>query len=290
MSGDAFRRMRPSLGTLVELRIEGLDALRAARACEQAFAEVATIHRLMSFHESGSDLACLHRAVPGTPIRVDARTREVLDWALRIAAATQGCFDPTVAVQQVAWGALPRPASPWKPDPAARWHDIELVGAREVRFARPLWIDLGGVAKGYAVDRAIDILVAAGATQVCVNAGGDIRVAGARSEIIHLRTQAGIEMLPALEIADAAVATSASPIDAVDGRAPRVHVHGCTRRAVASPRVVSVAASRCVVADALTKVIMAGDDCVAQQALERFGAQACVQASGQGWSPVGVAA
>jgi thiamine biosynthesis lipoprotein len=287
---DGLRRMRPALGTLVELRIEGLDAARAARACEQAFAEIATIHRLMSFHESGSDLGRLHRASAGTPVRVDARTYDVLDQALCIAAATQGRFDPTVAAQQVARGLLPRPLSPWSPDPAARWHDIELAGRCRVRFARPLWIDLGGIAKGYAVDRAVEILVAAGATQVCVNAGGDIRVAGPRSETINLRTHAGIVALPALEIADAAVATSAGPFHSADGRAAAIHVNGCTRRPVGARRVVSVVASRCVVADSLTKVIMAGDSHVALQALEQFDAQARVHVSGQGWSPAGAAA
>lgn len=281
MSGEALRRMRPALGTLVELRIEGLDPMCAARACEHAFAEIAAIHRLMSFHESGSDLDRLHRAPAGTSVRVDARTYEVLDRALCIAAATQGRFDPTVAARQVARGLLPRPASAWTPDPAARWHDIELVGRRVVRLARPLWVDLGGIAKGYAVDRAVEILVAAGASQVCVNAGGDLRVAGARSEIINLRTRAGIAALPALEVADAAVATSAGRFHGSDGRAAAIHVNGCTRRPVGARRVVTVVASRCVVADALTKVIMAGDSYVALQALEQFDAQARVHMLGQ---------
>jgi thiamine biosynthesis lipoprotein len=205
---------------------------------------------------------------------------------LCIAAATQGGFDPTVAAQQVARGLLPRPASPWSPDPAARWQDIELISGHTVRLARPLWIDLGGIAKGYAVDRAVEILVAAGATQVCVNAGGDIRVAGARSETINLRTHTGIAALPALEVADAAVATSAGPFHA----AAAIHVNGCTRRPVGARRVVTVVASRCVVADALTKVLMAGDNQIALQALEQFDAQARVHVAGQGWSSAGVAA
>jgi len=290
MSGVAFRRMRPSLGTLVELRVEGLDAMSAARACEQAFAEIAAIHRLMSFHESGSDLGRLHRARAGTPVRVDARTYDVFDRALCIAAATQGCFDPTVAARQVARGVLPRPASPWTPDPAARWHHVELVGKRKVRLARPLWVDLGGIAKGYAVDRAVEILVAAGATQVCVNAGGDIRVAGARSEAINLRTHTGIAAMPALEVANAAVATSAGPFHGVDGRAAAIHLNGRTRHPVDARRVVTVVASHCIVADALTKVIMAGDSDAALQALEQFDAQARVHVFGQGWLPEGAAA
>jgi len=290
MSADAFRRMRPSLGTLVELRVEGLDAARAARACEQAFAEIAAIHRLMSFHEPGSDLGRLHRASVGKPVRVDARTYDVLDQALCIAAATQGRFDPTVAAQQVATGLLPRPESASLPDPAARWHDIELGGRCSVRLARPLWIDLGGIAKGYAVDRAADILVAAGATQVCVNAGGDIRVAGPRIETINLRAHAGIVTLPALEIADAAVATSAGPFHGADGRVAAIHVNGCTRRPVGARRVVTVVAPRCVVADALTKVVMCGDNHIALQALEQFDAQARVHVAGQGWASAGAAA
>jgi thiamine biosynthesis lipoprotein ApbE len=69
-----------------------------------------------------------------------------------------------------------------------------------------------------------------------------------------------------------------------------IHVNGRTRRPVGARRVVSVVAPRCIVADALTKVIMAGDSHVALQALEQFDAQARVHVSGQGWSPIGAAA
>lgn len=286
MRADGFRRARPLLGTLVEMRVEGLNAERARAAGEQAFVEIAAIHGLMSFHASGSDLDRLHRAAPGTPVRVDARTRNVLEWALRIAAASAGRFDPTVAAQQVARGLLPRPASSWSPDPAANWRDIEFVGARHVRLARPLWIDLGGIAKGFAVDRAVEMLVDAGAAQVCVNAGGDLRIAGARAEIINLRTQEGIEAPPGLELANAALATSA----AAPGCPSGPHVHGFTRRAIGSGSVVSVVAARCVAADALTKVVMCGDDDIAQRALKQFDAQACLHAAGKGWALLGAAA
>jgi FAD:protein FMN transferase len=286
MSGGTFRRARPLLGTLIELRVEGVDDARAARACAQAFAEIAAIHRLMSFHEAGSDLDRVHRAEPGTPVRVDARTRDVLEWALHIAAASDSCFDPTVAARQVARGLLPRPASRWSPDPSAGWRDIELVGSRRVRLARPLWIDLGGIAKGFAVDRAAEIFVAAGAAQVCVNAGGDLRVAGVRAETVNLRTQQGIEALPGLELADAAVATSAGPAGGASG----AHVHGRTRRAIGYGRVVSVVAARCVVADALTKVVLCGSDDIARRALKQFDAQACLHVAGRGWALLEAAA
>src|SRR5690348_10923862 len=106
-----LQRARPALGTLVEVRVEGLEQGHAAAAIDAAFAEIGAVQRCMSFHEIGSDLSHLHRQRVGTPVRVDARTREVLEWALQIAAASGGIFDPTIAAQQVARGLLPQPES-----------------------------------------------------------------------------------------------------------------------------------------------------------------------------------
>lgn len=278
-SPPALRRARPLLGTLVDMRIEGLAPARAERAAERAFAEVAAIHRLMSFHAAGSDLDRLHRARRGAWVRVDARTRVVLELALRVAADSQGRFDPTVAAQQVAWGLLPRPIGSAAPHPQASWRDIELDGSRGVRLLRPLWIDLGGIAKGHAVDRAVEIIVGSGAAQVCVNAGGDLRVAGSRPELVHLRA-AVVE--PLVEIGNAAVATS---VGARAGRAGNrhagPHVDGVSRLAAGrAGESVSVVAPDCSVADALTKVVLACRDELARRVLERYGAQACVRAAG----------
>jgi thiamine biosynthesis lipoprotein len=276
------RRLRPALGTFVELRVEGLAPQRALRAIDKAFAEVLDVHRLMSFHDPASDLSRLHRARAGTAVRVDARTCAVLEHALGIAALSQGRFDPTVAAQQVRWGQLPPPhAAP--PHPQANWRDIEIVGGRHVRCARPLWIDLGGIAKGYAVDRAVEILIGAGASQAVVNAGGDLRVHGARAEPIELRHDRAGAAMPLLELRDGAVATSASAA----GRGP--HVHGRTRRP-SGGRAVSVVAPRCATADALTKVVLAGDTAITRNALARCGAHACAYAAGSGWRAIEAAA
>jgi thiamine biosynthesis lipoprotein len=275
MATAIIRRARPLLGTCVEISIEGLDDTSAMRAIDQAFAEIAAVHRLMSFHEARSDLDRLHRARVGARIKIDSRTHEVFTWSARIASASAGRFDPTIAAQQVARGLLPRPTSAWSPHACADWRDIELFDSHHVRLAKPLWIDLGGIAKGYAVDRAIEILVGAGARQVCVNAGGDLRIAGARAESIYVRTPAGICALPSVELANGALATSV-------GTAGR----GGTRSA---QRIASVVAPLCVVADALTKVVLADDDALSRRVLALFGAQA-MQSSGRAASLIGAAA
>jgi thiamine biosynthesis lipoprotein len=267
----SMRRARPYLGTLVEIRVEGLDEPAAVFVLETAFAEVAAVHRCMSFHEGGSDLSRLHRAPTGTPVHVDARTRAVLACALDVAAASAGVFDPTVAAQQVARGLLPRPESAFEPDSEADWRDIELGDDDCVRLRRPLWIDLGGIAKGYAVDRAVEVLVAAGATQGCVNAGGDLRVFGPRAERVHLRTASGY--LPALELCDAAVA----------GSSGAANVHGRTRVAVDVCTSVGVVATTCMIADALTKVVLGAGAADSGATLARFGAQARTHHQAEGW-------
>jgi thiamine biosynthesis lipoprotein len=265
------QRARPMLGTLVQMRVEGFSEGAALRAIESAFAEVAAVHRCMSFHESDSDLSHLHRTSAGTLVQVDARTHAVLACALDVAAVSAGLFDPTIAAQQVARGWLPRPDSAFSPDPRANWRDIELLDQDCVRLHRPLWIDLGGIAKGYAVDRAVEILVQAGATQGCVNAGGDLRVFGPRAERIHLRSAAGY--LPALELCDAAVA----------GSTGAAHVHGRTRAAAHAGASVGVVAPTCMIADALTKVVLAAGVSASAAVLARFAAQACAFDTASGW-------
>ena len=280
-----LRRCRPLLGTLVEIRVEGLREGRASAAVEQAFGEIADVHRLMSFHEAHSDVSRLHRAPYGAAVAVDPRTLEVLALARDIAGQTDGVFDVTVAPQLVRSGALPAPASAFVPDPAANWRDIELLPGARVRLARPLWLDLGGIAKGYAVDRAVELLQGCGATQICVNAGGDLRVAGARAEPVHLR--AGREPLvarsPDFVLSDGAVATSACHTDA--------HFDGRTRTGLAHAATVSVLAPRCAHADALTKIVLAeGMHGAVDSVLRRFEAVACVHERGRGWRRLGQAA
>src|SRR5262249_31964272 len=158
--------------------------------------------------------------------------------------------DPTIAALQVAWGFLPRPCTPRLPDPSADWHAIELLDDDRVRLRRAAWLDLGGIAKGWAVDRAVEILIAHGAHDICGHAGGDMRVAGPRAQTVHLRRgDRGIDALPLVELADAALATSFSAAQRGSrGRRRGLHIDGRARSAVAATTCVSVVAASCAVA------------------------------------------
>ena len=271
-------RARPWLGTFVEMRVGGLARADALAAIEAGFDEVAAIHRLMSFHDEASELSRLHREAVGRAVRVDRRTHAVLAAAIGLAAASNGCFDPTVARRLVERGTLPRPGGT-AADACANWQDVELLDRSRVRLRRPLWLDLGGIAKGYAVDRALAVLRGYGATTASVNAGGDLRRFGVAPERIALRLGAGVAA--AIELSDAALASSV--VDAAG-----VHVNARSGRALRAVRAVSVVARDCMIADALTKVVLA-DVRLGERLLRRFDASACLHDARTGWRMLGAA-
>ena len=280
MSREPIRRARPLLGTLVEIRLHGVAPRSAARALDAAFDEIGRVQQCMSFHSADSDVGRLNAAPAGDWLEVDVRTAEVLALVRAVAARSDGAFDVSVAPRAVAAGLLPAPSAR-TPDADADWRDIEPGAAARVRLKRPLWLDLGGIAKGYAVDRAIAVLLAHGVPQACVNAGGDLRAYGT-TELVHLRAADG-GIAGALELADAAVATSSS------GASP-THWRGARGAAIAPGRSASVVAPQCALADALTKVALALPPAAAQAVLAAFGAQAALHDAAHGWQPLARAA
>jgi len=282
-NNPVVERAQPWLGTLVSIRVEGLPASLAHRAIDAAFAEVATVHRLMSFHQEDSDISRLNRHAGCKPVAVHPHTFEVLRWALRFSSCSKGCFDVSVGAELVDWKFLPRPSG-GTCEPGGSWRDIKLRSDGSVVFHRSLWIDLGGIAKGYAVDRASEILNSWGARRSVVNAGGDIRVNGQKAERIALDAGSPTNTLPVLELSDCSVASSTGRRHRRlhHGRLLGPHVDGITRCPAPTARFVCVVAKSCVVADSLTKVVMADGE-KSREVLRRFGASAHLYDSQVGW-------
>lgn len=246
-------RCRPFLGTFVEVTVPG----EAASAIDAAFAAIAHVQARMSFHEEDSDIARLRRAPPGEAVTVARETVDVLRMAGDLHRASGGLFDVTVGRELVRGGFLPSPRG--MPCTGARGDggDIEILDEVRVRCMRPVLIDLGGIAKGYAVDRAVAALQQAGAAQGLVNAGGDLRMFGGRDWPIALRDGDG-KVRREIPLADCAVATSANRGNRRRrwGRIFTPHI-GFDRKAMVCKERVTVVADRCVTADAMTKIAMA---------------------------------
>jgi len=270
-----IERAQPLLGTVVRIRVSGLEESRAHAVISDAFQIIADVQRLMSFHEPGSELSRLNRGAWQKPMPLHSHTRTVLIRALEIAAVSDGLFDPTVAPMLVDGGRLPPPDAA-AAEPGATWRDINLQEDGTVIFAKPLWIDLGGIAKGYAVDCALAHINASSPTHACVEAGGDLRLSGAGPEHVYLAAPHAVNSLPALKVENAAVASSGSQVSNRSGGDDTLlssHVDTRTRTYCNTDRFVTVVAPHCIDADALTKVVMAAG-AAAGPVLERYHAQA----------------
>ena len=235
------KRCRPLLGTFVEIEAASEAAIEAG------YAAIASVHRLMSAHEPASDLSRVNRFAHLGPVEVDAWTALVLERALFWAKESEGAFDPVRAGKAaIESGYLPRHRD--QPAPAAaHWSWLELQG-RSVRLLKPGCIDLGGIAKGFAVDKAIEALRLAGADRGLVNAGGDLSAFGPRPWPVQIADP--LTRSPRLEIAldNEALATSA----VLDGG--WAHLPGADRRWLSA----SVRARSAIDADALAKVLLSG--------------------------------
>ncbi len=277
---DELRRARPLLGTIVEIVIRSGRKPPSVDAFEQAFAAISDVQRRMSFHDPDSMLSQINAHAFARAVPVDEMTFKVLSWASELHLLSNGLFDPTIAPDLQRAGFLPR--NNWVPrsvESEISFSDIELLNGNCVRFRRPgVRLDLGGVAKGFAVDEAVMALRAAGIESALVNAGGDLRAFGSHSFSIEIRNplDPGRTLAPLL-LSDRAVATSAHYFaDRVrPGARMGPFVNPRLRTFHGAPLSVTVAASSAMVADALTKVVML-EPANSPVLLQRFAASALI--------------
>lgn len=275
---QTIRRARPLLGTLVEISVHsGVPHARLHAAIDAAFAEIEGVQQLMSCQHPQSELSRLNRAAHRGALPVHAHTFAVLARAVRFAQLSDGAFDPCVGGTLERLGLLPALVS--ATPPGACWADVELLEGQCVRFARPLRLDLSGIAKGYAVDLAVECLQQHGLESVMVNAGGDLRVAGPRGFEIGLRDpRSPAQIAQVLHLRHGALATSAAytkvSSSLLDARSDRLY-EDCAS--------ISVCAAHCMNADALTKVVLFAPPALAETVLAHFDAVAFAMPDDASW-------
>ena len=250
---------RALLGTLVSIQVRCAEdapndcgAAAAHVAMEAAFAAMAHIGRVMSAHDPQSDLARLSQARAGALLRLDPHTVHVIRSAQHWQRVSGGAFDPCVAAGHLSGLGL-RPglcATPHGGHDSI--HTLRVVSADQVQVAHPLGLDVGGIAKGYAVDQAIAALRAHGITSALVNAGGDMRAIGAhawRIDVRHARQSVRDGRVPVLRhLVCGALATSVAGL-----RNPEFVASLGRLRAMSVWQSATVRAHDCMTADVLTK-------------------------------------
>src|SRR5262249_3099880 len=150
------------------------------------------------------------------------------------------------------------PAHDLGPAEAGDFSAVEFLPGNRLAFAARIVLDLGGIAKGFAVDRAIAVLRAHGVREALVNAGGGMRVMGKTPQPISIRHPTEpARLLLAGTLRNGAIATSSpvATLSVVEGREASALISAPTRTPIVERASYSVVAATCVVADALTKVL-----------------------------------
>lgn len=264
-------RCKPLLGTFVEISTE--DGEHSLHAIEMAFNAIKQVQSLMGFHDPDSELSQINARSYLEPIHIHSWTAEVLAIAKEIHIKSQGIFNCGVGHRLVEAGLLPR---------HVRLDSHLFGGIEDLRFIKPnlvqskipLCLDLGGIAKGYAVDKAVEVLLANDIQSGSVNAGGDMRVFGSLTQDIQIRNPSNThELIQIGKMKVGAIATSSLYFAKRDADAKSYMVNPLNHEHIEFSESYSVIANECVYADALTKVVSISGN-IQHPCLNHFSAQA----------------
>ncbi|MEK8046914.1 FAD:protein FMN transferase [Ideonella margarita] len=213
-----FSAQLSTMGTAVSAELWAADAAEATAALDAVMAEMQRINDTFSPHLANSELTRINREAAHHPVALSEEMTRLLGRALDLSALSDGAFDITYAAVGQHYdyraGTAPDAATLTNALACVDWRLLELDRqAGTLRFGRPgMRIDLGGFAKGHAVDNAVALLRQRGIHHAMVAAGGDSHVLGDRrgrpwTVAIRDPRQAG-EAVAVLPLQDTAVSTS----------------------------------------------------------------------------------
>lgn len=257
-----------AMGTACRIRLGGCDEAAARAAADAAIDEVRRIEAKFSRYRDDSVVSRINAAAgSGRDVEVDDETADLLDFAARLHAASDGLFDITTGVLRRVWDFRAARV----PDDAAVSAQLQCVGWQHVHWQRPhialtragMELDFGGFGKEYAADRAGTLLAERGVSSGLVNLGGDIRVIGPRPDgsawplgIAHPRRPG--EVIATVALARGGLATSGD-YERFFEHAGRRYCHILDPRSgwpVAHWQSVSVIAPACLAAGSLSTIAM----------------------------------
>ncbi len=183
---DVDSGTRLVMGTLAHVIAVAPDSDMAKEAIDAAFEQLNGIEKLMSIHRADSEISRVNRGAAKEAVTLSKSTFEVLQRAVEFSRLSAGAFDVTVGPLIELWasaevaGAVPSDGDLEKVRSLVGYEKLLLdTNQMTVRFAvEGMRLDLGGIAKGYAIDKAVEAMKAAGAIGGMVDVGGDVRCFG----------------------------------------------------------------------------------------------------------------
>jgi FAD:protein FMN transferase len=259
-------RTVPVMGTIAEITVVDKSDARAQEAVDAAIAELRWVDATMTRYRADSDVGRANAGASRDGVAVSAETVQVIETSLRWSAASDGRFDAGIGAASELWDVNNRHEPP-PADAVQRlagrsfWRHVDVghrAGAGVVRYGeRDLHLDLGGIGKGYSLDRAVRVLRERGIKHAIVNLGGDLYALGESPEggawRVGIKNPDDLRKVArTLEVSDRAVATSGDYERFFRWRGTRYHhlidpTTAAPRRT--NIRSVTVLADRCIDAE-----------------------------------------
>jgi thiamine biosynthesis lipoprotein len=207
------------MGTRITVELWADDRDKAEHAIDALLDEMRHIDDTMSTYKPTSEVSRVNAKAAEGPMRISKELFDLLVTAQQYSQITEGAFDITYASVGYMYDfrkrVHPDDAQIAKALPAVNYRHVLLDSKNQtVRFSQPgVRIDLGGIAKGYSVDRGIDVLKSFGFTRAYVAAGGDSRIIGDRFGkpwMVGIRDprKGEGEVITRIPLVDAAISTS----------------------------------------------------------------------------------
>lgn len=267
-----FSQEGEKMGTRVQVEIWHPDAHRAQALIDQVFAEIQRIENVMSPYIDVSLLSQVNREAAGQAVKIDDELFYLIKKSLYYSAKTQGAFDISFAsvghLYDYRSGKKPSAQQLKAKLPAVNYRSVVLNEVtKTIRFLHPQTkIDLGGIAKGYVVDRCIELLQQQGVTSAVVSAGGDSRLLGdrrGRPWYVGVKNPRGEGNVMKLPLVNVAISTSGDYERFYEFEGERYHhiLNPQTGTPAKNIQSVTIIADQAIDSDALsTSVFVLGKD------------------------------
>ncbi len=189
-----YKESRIVMDTFCTITVVSSSEEKAREAIEVGFVRIKKLEQLLNFFSPESEITAINRASGSSPVKVSKETLEIIKKAVEIADYTNGAFDPTIGPVMKLWG-FPKQAPKSSTIPsideiknALRFVDYKKIkmniSASEVFLEKKgMELDLGGIAKGYAADMAIEAIKAKGIKAALVAIAGDIKGFGLKPDL-----------------------------------------------------------------------------------------------------------
>lgn len=208
-----FKRTQVLLGTIVGIQVRDTDEQKADDAITKAFAEIKRIDDLFTTYNEESPVSKINNS-SDTILKIDEEIYYLLEVCDSVTKISDGCFDVSLDNLTRVWGFYTdNPNLPTKTEidsalMKSGWKNVKLIGNDTIIKKKNVGLNFGAIAKGYAVDKAIDILRTSGIESALVNAGGEIKVIGKKWRVGIQHPRDGRDVIAVVKPDNNSVATS----------------------------------------------------------------------------------